>query len=150
MTFRDINFHPSDKDLRVFAVLWLAGFGLMGVLTAWRGGAFGSGVPVGWLVPWRTPLAFWGVALAGSLVGLAWPAALRPIYVGWMVAVFPIGWTVSQVLLLVIFFVIFTAVSVVFRLMGRDALRRAFDRPAESYWIRRPPSPDMDQYFRQS
>jgi hypothetical protein len=150
MTFRDINFHPSDRDLRIFALLWLTGFGLLGAITAWRGGAFGSGVPFGWQAPWLTPLVIWSVAAAGSALGAVWPAGLRPIYVGWMVAVFPIGWTVSQVLLIVIYFVIFTPVAVVFRLIGRDALHRVFDRQASSYWIRRPPAPDVGEYFRQS
>ncbi len=150
MRFRDINLHPSDRELRVFALLWLVGFGLMGLVAAWRGGALGSGVALGWQPPWRAPLAFWGVALAGSLLGTAWPAALRPIYAAWMVAVFPIGWTVTQVLLIVIYFLIFTAVALVFRVTGRDALRRSFDRKAESYWIPRPPPPGVDEYFRQS
>jgi hypothetical protein len=150
MTFRDINFHPSDRDLRVFAALWLAGFGLLGLLTAWRGGALSSGVAMGWHAPWTTPIVIWSVAAIGSALGAIWPAGLRPIYVGWMVAVFPIGWTVSQLLLIIIFFVIFTAVAVVFRLIGRDALHRTFDRSAESYWIRRPMAPGVEQYFRQS
>jgi hypothetical protein len=76
--------------------------------------------------------------------------AHRHLVGGWMVAVFPIGWTVSQLLLIIIFFVIFTAVAVVFRLIGRDALHRTFDRSAESYWIRRPMAPGVEQYFRQS
>lgn len=150
MNFRDINFHPSDRDVRIFAAIWLVGFGLLGLLSAWRVGAWDSAVPIGWHAPWRLPVASWSLAVAGSVVGTVWPAALRPIYVAWTVAVFPIGWTVSQVILLVTFFGLFSACAVVFRLIGRDALHRSFDRDAPSYWIRRPAAPEVEQYFRQS
>ncbi len=150
MTFRDINFHPSDREMRIFAALWFVGFGLLGLVTAWRGGAFSSAVPIGWRAPWLAPLIIWSVAVAGSALGAAWPAALRPIYVAWMVAVFPIGWTVSLLLLLIVYFVLFTSVAVVFRLIGRDALRRRFDRQSGSYWVRRPEAPAVEEYFRQS
>ena len=53
------------------------------------------------------------------------PEWLRSIYVGWMVLAFPIGWTVSQVMLAVMFFGLFTPIGLVFRLIGRDPLQRA-------------------------
>ena len=150
MTFRDIDFHPNDKKLRTFAVLWLVGFGLLALLVAWRVGGMSPGAPIAWQLRWRAPIALCGVAIVGSVVGLAWPAALRPIYVAWMVAAFPIGWAVNQAVLLVIFYGLFTAVSLVLRLIGRDALHRSFDRDAASYWIQRPAPRGVDRYFRQS
>ena len=42
-----------------------------------------------------------------------------------MVLAFPIGWTVSQVILLLMFYGLFTPIGLVFRLIGRDPLQRA-------------------------
>ena len=47
------------------------------------------------------------------------------IYVGWMILAFPIGWTISQVILVVMFFGLFTPIGLIFRLLGRDPLHRA-------------------------
>ena len=55
---------------------------------------------------------------------------MRLIYVGWMVLAFPIGWTVSQVMLALMFFGLFTPIGLVFRLIGRDPLQRT--RPART------------------
>ena len=72
-----------------------------------------------------TAAAIFGLlALTVGPIGLARPDWLRPIYVGWMVLAFPIGWTVSQLILGVIFCGVFTPIGLVFRLMGRDPLHR--------------------------
>ncbi len=49
---------------------------------------------------------------------------MRWVYIGWMILAFPIGWTVSQVMLAVMFFGLFTPIGLVFRLIGRDPLHR--------------------------
>ena len=89
--------------------------------------------------------------MAGVVVGIAGlvkPGAVRPIYSGWMLAAFPIGWTVSQLMLLVLFYLVFTPVAIVFRLMRRDVLRlRRRDVPA--YWVAKPGAARAEDYFRQ-
>jgi hypothetical protein len=149
MTFKDLNLNPTDRQMRQFAVIWLAGFGLFGLLVAWRAGALHSGVAVGWASPWKAPLALWAVALAGSLVGLASPAALRPVYVAWMVLAFPIGWTISLLVLGLTYFVVFSGFGLFFRAIGRDLLGRTFDRDAPTYWVTRRGPREIADYFRQ-
>ena len=65
-----------------------------------------------------------------------------------MIAAFPIGWTVSKIVLGAVFLLVFTPVALVFRLTGRDALqlRRGSGR---SYWTGKP-APSVESYFRQS
>ena len=84
-----------------------------------------------------------------SAVGVAFPAAIKPVYLLWMGASFPIGWTVSHILLGVTYFGLFTLVAVIFRLIGRDALARRFDRGAATYWVRRSAPADVARYFKQ-
>jgi hypothetical protein len=89
------------------------------------------------------------LALTIGPLGLIRPEWLRPIYVGWMVLVFPIGWTVSQVLLAVIFFGLFTPIGLVFGLLGRDPLHRARRSELNSYWTPKPAPADLKSYFKQ-
>jgi hypothetical protein len=149
MTFGEINWRPDDRQLRIFSAIWLIGFGVFGLVVAWRTGAVGSDVPIGWHAPWRTPLVLWAAALVVSAAGFLAPRAVKPVYVAWTAVAFPIGWTISQLLLILTYFGVFTACAVVFRLMKRDALHRRFDREAASYWTRRPTRPGSDRYFHQ-
>jgi hypothetical protein len=137
MQWSDIPFRPPQKMLRQFAGLWLAFFG-------------------GWaLWQWRvqghpTAAIVLGVlALTVGPLGLARPEWLRPIYVAWMVVAFPIGWTVSQVLLAVLFYGLFTPIGLVFRLLGRDPLHRARRPERESYWSPKPVPASLRRYFQQ-
>ena len=89
------------------------------------------------------------MALTAGPLGLLWPGLLRPIYVGWMILAFPIGWTVSQVTLALIFYGLFTPIGLLFRLIGRDALHRAHRPGLETYWSPKPSVTDPRRYFKQ-
>jgi hypothetical protein len=66
-----------------------------------------------------------------------------------MIAAFPIGWTVSRVVLGAVFFLVLTPIGVVFRLTGRDALRvRRTSRT--SYWTDKRQAGALSDYLRQS
>jgi hypothetical protein len=83
-------------------------------------------------------------------VGLLVPQAIRWVYVGWMLAAFPIGWLVSHLLLAAIFFGVIMPIGLILRVLGRDPMRKSFDRSASTYWIARPTEPtDSRRYFRQ-
>jgi hypothetical protein len=47
------------------------------------------------------------------------------------------------------YYLLLTPVGLVFRLIGRDPLRRRFDRNATTYWIARRPPETSDRYFHQ-
>ncbi len=137
MQWSDIQFHPPSKTLRQFAWLWLACFGSLAV---WE--KFGRG---------HTYLATTSAVLALSVgpLGILRPQAMRPIYVGWMVLAFPIGWTVSQVILGILFYGLFTPVGLIFRFIGRDPLQRTQLPELESYWTPKSTPTDPRRYFKQ-
>jgi hypothetical protein len=122
--------------LRQFAVLCLLVFGGMAI---WQGAVR------------HHPLAaaLLGVlALALGSIGWVRPQALRPLFVAWMYAAFPVGWLVAHLLLGMIFFGLFTPLAIVFRIMGRDALMLRRGNQA-SYWLPKPQSHDKRRYFSQ-
>lgn len=137
MQWSDVSFQPSRKTLRQFACLWLAFFG---GLAAWQW--WGKANP--WLAATFALLA----ATFGPL-GLVRPLALRPLYVGWMVAVFPIGWTISKILMGTIYYLVLTPLGLFFRLTGRDALRLRRPTDGESYWLPKPRPAGAISYLRQ-
>lgn len=136
MAIIEINWQPSNRDLRVFAFVQLI--------------VAGAGA---WLLHRRLNWDLAATILVGlSLVllaaGLVRPKILRTLFVAWMVAAFPIGWVMSHLLLAVVYFGIVTPIGFLLRLRGRDALQlKAED--STSYWNTRPASPESSQYFRQ-
>jgi hypothetical protein len=137
MRWSDIPRSPSTTMLRQFAALWLVFFG---GIAAWQ-----------WLARGRVGIAAAVAALAigVGVLGLARPQAVRPIFVGWMILAFPIGWTVSLILLGLVYYGLFLPLGLVFRLLGRDALQLR-PRPAlTTYWTPRSSPADIRRYFRQ-
>ena len=136
MQWSDIVARPSSKVLRQFAVLCLIVFGGLAALAFWRQ----QTSTTSYVIP--------ALGVVTGLIGLMRPTAIRWVYSGWMIAVFPIGWTVSRLILAVLFYLVFTPVAMAFRLFGRDALHlRSGDTASE--WTPKPQATAADQYFRQ-
>jgi hypothetical protein len=137
MQWSDVRAPKPDRLLRQFAGLTLAVFGS---LALWRAAAGDRG---------GVTMGLAALALIIGVAGLSKPALVRPLFQAWMIAAFPIGWVVSNVMLAVLFFGVFTPIALVFRLMGRDVLDRR-GRTAASYWRTGPAAVDPRDYFRQS
>ena len=137
MALVDINWHPSPKELRVFAILEMAFFSLVAWWIADR-----------WAAP-RTAAVILVLAGGAGVAGLGRPSLLRPVYVVWMMAVLPIGWTISHLAMAGIYYLVVTPIGLIMRLGGHDPMHRRFDRAARSYWRARPPEARKGRYFRQ-
>jgi hypothetical protein len=136
MQWSDISFAPSARTLRQFAGLWLVIFALLSCIQA--------------VVRHDPGLAavFGVLAVAVGLPGLVKPSLIRPVYVGAMLVTFPIGWTVSKLLLACLFYGIFTPVALLFKLIGRDVLCRRHRPATQTYWTVKYMSTDPRSYFR--
>ena len=131
----------ADQPRRV----QLAGLALPVVLAAiW--GASSLGGP---LVPGVILAAFSVVGVVGGVATLLSRPIGTRLYHGWMLGVLPIGWTVSHVLLSIVFFGVVTPIGLALRLLGRDPLDRRFDAGASTYWRTREATPDARRYMRQ-
>ena len=133
----DINWNPAPRELRLFAALLVVFSGIVAGL------AYHNTSQV-WLAA--------AIVVAAGIVGAAGlirPAWMRPIYVAWMVAAFPIGWVISHLLLAAVFYLLFAPIGLLLRLAGKDPLQRRFDPAAETYWIPRKSDNSPQRYFRQ-
>ena len=146
MKLLKINWKPDRRTLSQFGFISLALFGLLGVSVLWKHALLG--IQLG---PATRPVAFslWGLGLISGVSSLVAPEVNRFLYVGLVVVTYPIGFLLSYLLMGLIFYVILTPVGLVFRLIGRDALHRRFDRKAGSYWVPHREPAKIDQYFRQ-
>ena len=133
----DIDLHPTNRVLQQFAVAWLVALGILGG-NQWlvRGNA-------------RAGLALVAVAVVVGLAGLLRPRAVRWIFIACTVAAFPIGWVVSQVMLLVLFVGVITPIALLFKLQGRDRLSRRRNPGQQSYWKPKAAARDVRRYLRQ-
>lgn len=106
--------------------------GVFLVLSLWplvRGGAFR---------PWAL-----GVSAVFLLIGLVAPQSVHALNVAWMKLALLIAKVTNPIITSLLFFLVFTPFALLFRLIGRDALRLRKDPAAASYWIlKEPPGPD--------
>ena len=99
--------------------------------------------------PLSVACTVWIVGGLCGLLVLVWHAFGRAFYMGWMLAAVPIGWTISHLILGIVFFGVVTPIGLLMRLLGRDPMERRFDPNAKTYWTQRRPVAETDRYFRQ-
>jgi hypothetical protein len=90
------------------------------------------------------PMRMWafGVSAAFLAVAILRPALLAQLNRLWTQLGILLGKIVTPVVTALLFFLVFTPMGCLFRLLGKDPLRLAADPGAGSYWIeRQPPGP---------
>ena len=98
------------------------------------------------------PVRLWSLGLASVFLAFALirPALLAPLNKAWMAFGLLLSRFVTPVVIGLMFYLVFTPVGFLYRLMGRDPLRLSFDKELNSYWIeRRPPGPPPDEMLNQ-
>ncbi|MEK6258627.1 MAG: SxtJ family membrane protein [Planctomycetota bacterium] len=131
-----LNWQPSFRDLRIFAAgqVILVGFVALAM--------YRRGTSLEWA------LALLALSLLFSMAGLIRPSLARPIYLAWMLAMFPIGWSLSHLLLASVYWLLITPLGLLLRCLRIDPLERRFDSQVRSYWVCRRPAPPSARYFR--
>ena len=137
MLWSDISLNPAPRVLRQFATAALV-----------FGGAIGAHQ---WLSRGHvlTGQVIIAVAAVIGVLGLVQPKAIRYVFLAAMVLAFPVGWLVSQCVLVVMFYLILTPLALFFRLTGRDALSRKRPAGRASFWNETATPEDVRRYFRQ-
>jgi hypothetical protein len=138
MNWSDVTAVPSSRKLRQFALLWLLIFGGRAAWLAFHG-TLTTGVGV-----------LGAIAVGVGAAGLLYPASIRLIYTGWMIAAFPLGWAISHLVLAILYYGLFTPVAAVFRMAGRDELKLRRPARSDSYWSVKSTATDAAEYLRQS
>ena len=134
----DVQWNPARKQLRQFAAVWFPAF---------------CGT-VGWLIGkktghWEWVEIGWALCAALAFAGFFFPPLIRPVFVGLILATFPMGWVVSHVLLGLIYYGVVTPLGLILRLTGHDPLQ--LKTPLRcSQWKTPVGKTDPGSYLRQS
>ncbi|MBN1826420.1 MAG: hypothetical protein JW958_09145 [Candidatus Eisenbacteria bacterium] len=128
---------PTRRELRKFGIAMAVFLGAIATIRLWRGHPVSARVLY--------------ALVAYALLSLAFlPAALRPTHWLLMKVAHALGWFNTRLILILLFYVVFTPIGLLLRLFGKDLLSRKIDRSAESYWNPRPKEPfDKKRYERQ-
>ncbi len=119
----DTSKFNNKKELRKFA-LYLGGFlFLAGLVQMFLGKS--------------TYPYFYGASLLVLALGLAWPVAIKPIFMLLSYLGFYLGQVNSMIVLTIFFYLFITPVGFFLKLAGKDALHPAVKKEAKSYWILR-------------
>ena len=113
----------TEKELHKFAYLVGGVFILVAL----------AGLIKRWDVTTSSAIGLIGISLM-VLGGLA-PASLKKIYTIWMGFAFALGWVISRLILLLLFYVIITPIGVAARLRKKKFIDIAFPAKGESFWI---------------
>ncbi len=134
---------PRPAELRKFALSLVIGFPCIAAVLLLVGLLRGKG--------WNLPLAaiIGGGGLAVGLLLLAVPQIVRPIYVAWYLVACCIGLVVGNLALALLFFVLVSGLGLVMRAVGRQPVRKRFDRRTATCWHDAEQVDDPKRYYRQ-
>ena len=128
---------PTRKELRKFGLAMLLFAAAIASIRLWRGHPVSARV-------------LYAIAAYALLSAALLPAALRPAYWLLMKIAHALGWFNTRLILILLFYLVFTPIGLLLRLFGKDLLNRTIDRNARSYWIPRPEEPfERKRYERQ-
>ena len=78
--------------------------------------------------------------VAGGLLilsGLLFPVVLKPVNKIWMIFALVLGWIMSRVILITLFYIVFTPIGFIARLAGKQFLNLKFKSGQKTYWEKR-------------
>jgi hypothetical protein len=133
----EIHLNPSQRELKWFGLLVLLFFALIGGLVYVTGHSTTAAT------------VLWALGVLLFVVYYAVPPLRVPLFVAWMYAAFPVGWTVSHLMLAIAYYLVITPIGLGMRLLGRDSMQRKFDKAARSYWQEHRTPTHVTRYFRQ-
>lgn len=72
---------------------------------------------------------------------------LKPIYDLWMKFAAVLAWVNTRIILIVMFYLVFTPVGLVMRLFGMEQLDRRLEKEKESYWVKKDKKTNYERQF---
>jgi hypothetical protein len=137
-----LDLNPEQAKLKQFAFVAVPGLPLIAVLVLRFLGH-------GWAFSHPAVLVALGVGVLQLVAFLAgFKPLTRAIFVVLMVVAMPIGFVLSHVLMMAIYYLVITPIGLVFKLIGRDGMTRKLDPKMASYWVDRGAPRPPGSYFK--
>jgi hypothetical protein len=130
------NIKSEKKDLRNFGITFGVVFGILAGALWWK--------------EKDTYSIFIVLSLSFFFLGFVLPALLKPLQKAWMAFAVVMGFFMTNVILSILFYIVFTFTRVVSRLFGKQFLDLKMDKSRKSYWRFRESTPfNKSNYERQ-
>ncbi|MFA4990108.1 MAG: SxtJ family membrane protein [Candidatus Omnitrophota bacterium] len=81
------------------------------------------------------------ISLGVFLTGFFFPLPLKPVYIFWMRLALVLSWVNTRIILVLVFYLVFTPLGLLMRMFGKDLLERKIERSGASYWKRKDVKP---------
>ena len=129
------NLKTAERDLKKFGVTMAS---ILGIITL-----------IGFhKMSWWFPYLFL-VALGFWLIGITQPKWLKQIYIGWMALAITMGYFMTRIILSFLFYVVFTVIGLISRILNPDLLDQQYQADATTYWKKHKKPKDAKQHFEQ-
>ena len=113
----------KKSDLRTFSLIWSGLFSILSFYPYF----FGSGIN----------LYFFSLALIFISIAQIKPELMKGIYKLWVKFGNSMGNVISKVVMIVLFFLLFTPVSFALKILRKDLLKKKMGKHLDTYWIER-------------
>ncbi|MBI5641811.1 MAG: hypothetical protein HZA17_15465 [Nitrospirae bacterium] len=102
-------------------------------------------------IRYGSPLDAYGFGTLFIIIfGVLLPSALFPVFKIWMKLAGWIGWLNTRILLVLIYYCIFSPVAFFLKITGKDLLKKKLAKDAATYWDdKKQEEPDMARYEKQ-
>lgn len=118
---------PKKNDLKNFALIWSLIFLTISLIPLFNG----------------NEIRVWALSAAFVFGGIAFtkPSFLSTFYNVWIKIGEFMGNIISKVIIVILFYGIFTPIALILKLLGKDLLGKKLDQKSTSYWIKRESQP---------
>ena len=103
-----------------------------------------------WPLTYGEPIRIWSaiISLVFLILGLMNSKLLTPLNQLWFKFGIILGAIIAPIVMGVVFFLVITPIGFIMRIMGKDLLKKRYDKKKETYWIKRDkPVGTMKQQF---
>lgn len=130
------NIKSTKKELRDFGITFGVVLGLLAVALWWKEKDIFS--------------VFIILSLSFFFFGFVLPALLKPLQKVWMAFAVVLGFFMTKLILSILFYIVFTSIGIILRIMGKQFLDLKMDSTQTSYWQYRESVPfNKSNYERQ-
>ena len=92
-----------------------------------------------WPLTYENPIRIWSViiSLIFLILGLINSKLLTPLNKLWLKFGMILGDIIVPIVMGVVFFLVITPIGFIMRIMGKDLLKKRYDKKKETYWVKR-------------
>ena len=137
MAIINLNLQPTGSQLKWFGLMVLVFFLILGGILRYLDPAGGISI------------VLWSVGVIIALVYYLITPLRLLIYKLWMYVFFPIGWVISNLIFVIVYFVVLTPIGLIMKILRRDVLQERRTADVASNWKQHTNVDDIKRYFRQ-